>query len=179
MVVMKLQFKINLNDNFEKTLAFGRYSRFWDENRDKILVSFYKHTNLRFKQSRISIHIREDGKSRAGSRHRPMELSMLCNDQQAVACTLIHELAHRLVIGNGIEPPGSVTNNVNKYYLHRHIYLFLYDVFVDIVGEDIANEEVKRESVYNDAYAKAWRWALAMNYNERQTVFNKLKRRYI
>lgn len=178
---MKLNFRIDLEDNLEKTLAAGRYAAFWSEQYQAINASFYKHTGLQFQQQRISVHIREDGHSKAGSRHRPMELSMAYYDRAEVGCTLIHELAHRLVIGNGVELlEGSPYQDSHYTYLvHRHIYLFLYDVYVDILGKEVADQEVKRESRDHDAYAKAWEWALAMNYDERHAKFIKLKQSYM
>lgn len=85
------------------------------------------------------------------------------------------------MIGNGIELPegGAYQDSHYTYFVHRHIYLFLYDVYVDVLGKEAAAQEVKRESRDHDSYAKAWTWALSMNYDERQAKFMKLKRRYI
>jgi hypothetical protein len=145
-----------------------------------ILNSFNKHTGLDFKQSKITIRIRKDGRSKAGNKHQPMELSVKWVDENSIGCTLIHELAHRLVIGNGIELPEGTPHQDShyNYFVHRHIYLFLYDVFVDVLGKEIAEAEVQRESADQGAYAKAWRWALAMSYRDRQNSFERLKKRY-
>jgi hypothetical protein len=177
---MKLVFKYE--DNFEKTLAAARYQKFWEKSSSEILASFYKHTQLRFKQKKITIHMREDGRSMAGNSHQPMELSMQRDDEQGITCTLIHELAHRLVIGNGIDPPegNKFIDAHANYYVHRHIYLFLYDVYVDILGKEVAQTEVDRESTKpNSFYTKAWAWALAKSYDQRQQSFMSIKRRYI
>jgi hypothetical protein len=176
MLFMKLIFKTKLDDILEKTLAAGRYSRFWDENQVAILTAFYSHTGLRFKQRQITVHIREDGRSKAGNKHHPMELSLTWTEHQGVACTLIHELAHRLIIGNDIE---AADDSHYNYNVHRQLYLFLYDVYVDVLGESVAKQEVARESVSHDYYEKAWLWVLDMDYSERQATFSRLKERYI
>jgi len=177
---MKLHFKVNLSDDLENALAAGRYASFWQQNDPAITASFYRHTGLRFKQRYITVKIRSDGRSKAGNEHQPMELSKTWNTPKEVGCTLIHELAHRLIIGNGIELPENGPHSYNhyNYYAHRHIYLFLYDVYVDTIGHEYADREVARESSGNNAYSKAWQWALSMNYTKRQAVFKKLKQRY-
>jgi hypothetical protein len=110
-----------------------------------------------------------------------MELSMTWKTDDGIGCTLIHELAHRLVIGNGIDPPegNDFIESRANYYMHRHIYLFLYEVFVDILGEKIAREEIERESKGRiSSYAKAWTWAMAKDYDQRQKAFEQIKKRY-
>ena len=140
---MKLIFDINLNNDLEQTLATARYKQFWYDNQEKIINSFYKHTGLTFQQKQITVRIRKDGRSKAGNRHQPMELSWTWVTQDGIGCTLIHELAHRLVIGNGIDPPegNEFIESRANYYMHRHIYLFLYDVFVDVLGEQVAKKK--------------------------------------
>lgn len=81
---MKLVFQLNLGDDLEKTLAAGRYSAFWSDSHKAVTAAFIKHTRLQFQQHRITVHIREDGHSKAGSRHRPMELSMAYHDHNGV-----------------------------------------------------------------------------------------------
>jgi hypothetical protein len=64
---MKLIFYINLSNDLEQTLAAARYKQFWEDNQDKILNSFYKHTGLTFQQKQITIRLRKDGISKAGN----------------------------------------------------------------------------------------------------------------
>ncbi len=180
---MKLVFKINIQGNLEKTLAAARYSKFWDDNKVEILNSFYMHTGLKFKQRRITVHIREDGRSFAGSNTAPMDLSMTWNTKDEIGLTLIHELSHRLIIGNGIEPSTNSKHGDERYnyYVHRQLYLFLYDVYVDILGSEAADEEVRRESAPGPKkyYGKAWKWALQKDYKQRQATFKRIKRYYL
>ncbi|HVV66807.1 MAG TPA: hypothetical protein VHB72_01895 [Candidatus Saccharimonadales bacterium] len=176
---MKLVFKIEPQKQpLEYTLAAAKYERTWMQYQASILSALHKHTGLRFKQRRITVRMWE-GASRAGNKFKPMELSVkdASYGDADVLCTIAHELAHRLVIGNGIEPlyGGPKAN----YYMHRHIYLFLYDVLVDVAGKAVADGEVRLETeMSRPLYGKAWRWALAMTYEERQATFARLKKRY-
>jgi len=62
-----------------------------------------------------------------------MELSMQRDDEQGITCTLIHELAHRLVIGNGIDPPegNKFIDAHANYYVHRHIYSLFHMISLE------------------------------------------------
>ncbi len=177
----KLVFKINLNDNLEHTLAAARYKQYWEDNQQKIIDSFYKHTGLTFKQKQITMNIIKGGVSRAGNSHQAMELSVQSVDERDIAYNLIHELAHRLVIGNGIDPPegNKFIDTHANYYMHRHIDLFLYDVLVDILGVETAKSLVKQGSTNSHSiYAKAWKWAMTKDYSQRQKSFEQIKKRY-
>jgi hypothetical protein len=51
---------------------------------------------------------------------------------------------------------------------------------VDILGKEVAQTEVDRESSEpNSFYTKAWAWALSKDYDQRQQSFMLIKRRYI
>ncbi len=62
--------------------------------------------------------------------------------------------------------------------MHRHINLFLYDVYVDFFGEKDAHKEVEKEKSYGNQYLTSWNWALEMTYDERQAALTRLKKRY-
>lgn len=179
---MKLLLPIDLNGNFEHALATARYQRCWNEHQTTIVNSFEHHTGFSFKQAEIPARIIDGPISRAGIGSDPiMELSVELSDDNEIARTLIHELAHCLLIGNGIEPSGTsaFAESRHPYHMHRHIDLFLYDSLVDILGREQADLEVATESKYGKpAYKKAWDWALAMNYAERQQALLRLKKRY-
>lgn len=75
--------------------------------------------------------------------------------------TLVHELGHRLAFtmpsGDGIDD-------------HRHLYLFLYEAWVELYGHDFAGRMVRIErGIPGDYdYDAAWSWALAMTPDERR-----------
>jgi hypothetical protein len=164
----------------ELILASTRYATFWEEHETEIITSLYRHTGLHFQQRSITVVIWDEAGSRAGNTNQPMKLSAQVHDEARVGATLIHELSHRLIIGNGIEP-SSLPNARPRasYHMHRHIDLFLYDVLVDVLGKSTADDEVATEKSYsNMCYRLAWEWALKMNYTERQNALANLKQRY-
>lgn len=170
---MKLTFKKKIDQNLELTLGIIRYEKFWQEHEDKIIASFYKHTNLHFVQKTITAKPSLAGSS-SGSGYTPMLLSIKRTDGIDIGGELMHELAHRLLIGNGIAVSVEPTNW--QYYSHRQIYLFLYDVWCDILGQDGANEAVKREKDLGyPFYNKAWEWAMSMTYEQRQEMIKRHK----
>jgi len=66
---MKLVFKYE--DNLRKTLAAARYQKFWEKSSSEITcIVLQATTQLRFKQKKITIHMREDGRSMAGNSHQ-------------------------------------------------------------------------------------------------------------
>ena len=173
--MLKLDFKLSLDTPFENTLAISRYQRFWDQNQAQIVDSFTKHTGLKFRQRKITVRAIDEHTSRAGNSSKPMELNRYLSGE-AIGPNLIHELAHRLVIGNGIVT--SDNNPAWTYHSHRHIDLFLYDVWVDVVGKAAADKALSDErSNGYDYYKKAWDWALNKSYADRQKTINKLKSR--
>jgi hypothetical protein len=72
---------------------------------------------------------------------------------------LVHELAHRLV-------SGLVPRDVEE---HPIIFLFVYDVWVTLWGQQFADEQVIVESRRrgNYDYESAWRDALALGADGR------------
>jgi hypothetical protein len=68
--------------------------------------------------------------------------------------TLVHELAHRLI-------SGLVSKNFDD---HPVIFLFVYDVWVELWGREFADEQILVESRRTGRYdyAGAWREALAL-----------------
>lgn len=177
---MKLDFKFSHDYPLEVILAITQYSSYWKENGDRIVASLEKHSGMQFKQTRITVQVWDKEISRAGTRNKPMQLSAKHLTSRRVASTIMHELAHRLVIGNGIESSEATVAAKSRYnyYVHRHIYLFLYDVYSEILGKDEAMSEVSAEKLDGRQYYAAWTWALAMNYPERQATLERLKRRY-
>ena len=171
--MVRLVFDINLDQPLEHMLALGRYQKFWDEYKDKVEQSFYNQTGLKFKQKKITVKAIDKGTSRAGNSHSPMELSINKVIMAEAGANLLHELAHRLVIGNGID-----TNDEDRawvYHCHRYIDLFLYDVWVDVLGKKAADKALSQERTNTyDYYRKAWDWAMSMSFEERQQKLKHL-----
>jgi hypothetical protein len=82
--------------------------------------------------------------------------------------TLVHELGHRLAF---LLPRNPGIDD------HRLLYLFLYDAWTDLYGEEFAirmsSIEMSIPGAYD--YDAAWRWALAMSREERQARLAALR----
>jgi hypothetical protein len=79
--------------------------------------------------------------------------------------TLVHELAHRLI--SELVP--------KSFETHPVIFLFVYDVWVELWGQPFADEQVVVESgrrgLYD--YETAWKDALALTPEERAARFEQ------
>ncbi len=104
-----------------------------------------------------------EGKSSSGDNiQSPMKLraSYLYDTKNA---TLIHELGHRLNFSVNY-PPG--------YNDHNILFLYLYDVWVNLYGQRFAHEQVEieesRRNPRND-YRAMWQAALSLSKEERKS----------
>jgi hypothetical protein len=79
--------------------------------------------------------------------------------------TLVHELGHRMNAQLKVRPA-----DLDE---HRLLFLYLYDLYVDLYGKDFADREVAfgktLKGIYD--YEGAWNRALAMSREERSARF--------
>ena len=82
--------------------------------------------------------------------------------------TLVHELGHRLALA--LPNHGGLDD-------HRLLYLFLYDAWTDLYGQDFADRMVaiERRIPGGYDYDSAWTWALSQTRQERQDRLNALR----
>jgi hypothetical protein len=87
---------------------------------------------------------------------------------------LSHELAHRLLLGNGIEPPSGKLHN---YYAHQYIDLFLHDSWgLFLSPEKVAILDSYEHYKEHPQFKRAWNWAMKMTLQERQRNLRRLIR---
>lgn len=141
--------------------AASEYKQIWEKEKNKIVRSFKKITSLEFKQKKINALIYE-GPSRSGTLNNPMKLRASYSPDIKLG-TLIHELGHRLLYANGVV---GETRGLDE---EQCLFLFLYDVWVDLYGEKFAKSNVDVESGHKGIYdyKNAWTWALAGGKTER------------
>ena len=148
--------------------ATNEYKQIWKNEKNKIIKGFKKISGLEFKQKEIKVIVYE-GMSRSGNLLKPMKLRASYNSDIKLG-TLIHELGHRLLYGNGIfEGAGGLDDE-------QLLDLFLYDVWVDLYGKNFAQRNVDTESArkgYYD-YESAWKWVLAMTKDERKRKLEEI-----
>ena len=120
--------------------ATKEYREIWAAEASRIVTAMERATGLRFEPGPIRAVIYE-GPSFSGFGERPMQLraSYLPATKRA---TLVHELGHRLM---GELVPADVDH-------HSIIFLFVYDVWVELWGQPFADEQVTmRERVQENS----------------------------
>jgi hypothetical protein len=132
--------------------AAEEYRRIWADEGERIAAAFEKFTSLRMEQGPIRAIV-FNGVSSSGYPGWPMRMRAdLAADTKRA--TLVHELAHRLI--SPITP--------RRFDDHPIIFLFVYDVWVELWGKEFADEQVQVESSRRGRYdyEGAWREALAL-----------------
>ncbi len=104
----------------------------------------------------------------------PMRLRSSYNSSRKEAA-LIHELIHRLLMDNNF---WFKQKNFTEE-LHRAVDLILYDIWVDLLGKDGAEDNKEVEIGYgNPDYKRAWEWTLSFSKEERAKKFQEMRKKY-
>lgn len=158
------------NPKFEK--AAKEYAKIWAEEGERIVKTIEKISGLKFKEKIINAII-----------YTEISYSVPLKLQSDISIghkkgTLVHELCHRLVVGNNILVKTGKTYNSWTMAIHKHIDLILYDIFVELYGESFARKEIDYEiSLWTgkevSPYKTAWDWALGMTKEQREKEFKK------
>lgn len=109
--------------------ATDEYRAIWHKEGARIVAAMERPTGLRFEPGPIDVSVYE-GVSYSGGGGRPM-LLRASYAEPTKRGTLVHELSHRLA--SGVPFKGDH---------HELIFLFLYDVWVDLWGQPFADEQV-------------------------------------
>ena len=137
--------------------ATEEYRDIWTREGPRIVAAMERITSLRFEEGPIDVVVYE-GVSYAGQRGvRPMQMRA-SYPRDTKKATLVHELGHRLATGVPFQGDH-----------HELIFLFVYDVWVDLWGQPFADEQVKVESRRKGLvdYEGIWKKSLAMPAAER------------
>jgi hypothetical protein len=160
-------------DSFELILEAEAYRQAWQQNSRKLLAAFRLITGLDFKQSVITAYVYDGDRSFSGSFRQPMRLEARGASHDEKLLTLVHELSHRLLGGNGLAL--STELNLSMLDEHKRIFLFEYDVVKQALGDDKATLLQKIEDRANDKdYSQAWQWAMSLSYKDRQAQLKRL-----
>ena len=138
--------------------ATEEYRNIWAKEGPRIVAAMERATGLRFEDGPIVVSVYE-GTSWSGERGgRPM-LLRASYPEPTKRGTLVHELGHRLAADVPF-----------KGDHHELIFLFVYDVWVELWGQPFAEDQVaveaKRTNQFTD-YAGNWKKALAMSATDR------------
>jgi hypothetical protein len=146
--------------------AAGDYRAIWDSDGARIAAALEAATGLTFPQTPIEMIVHE-GAPMTAYDGRTIYLRAGYSPAYKRA-TLVHELGHRLSF---LLPRDAELDD------HRLLYLFLYDVWTDLYGQDFADRMVAIECRIPGRYDydAAWTWALAMTREERQARIRALR----
>jgi hypothetical protein len=136
------------SDSF--TAAAQEYERIWREHGPRMVEAMERRAALRFVYPQYAdTAIRSvvlERASSSGHRDRsPMEMRASYPEATKRA-TLIHELGHRLMSGLFRRDEGE----------HEMLFLWVYDVWIDLYGQQFADEQVAIEKQRGGPYPAAW-----------------------
>jgi hypothetical protein len=149
--------------------ASKEYQAIWAAEGDKMISAIERVSGLKFRENRVQVTVFE-GVSRSGGPGSPMMMraSYPADTKKA---TLVHELGHRHLSQVKVRPL-----DVDD---HKLLFLVLFDIWVDLYGEQFANEqanvEKQRRGIYD--YEAAWNWALALDKDGRAARFQEILKR--
>ena len=143
-----------------------QYQEIWKAEGSKMIAAMEAVSGMTFVDTEVSVIIFE-GASNSGFKDKPMKLRASYPEEVKKA-TLIHELGHRLNVQLQKRP-----DNIDE---HRILFLYLYEVWTKLYGQDFADRmvavEKKRKGLYD--YESAWNWALALTKDERAAKLKEI-----
>ena len=148
------------------TPATEEYRAIWAKEGSRIVESMERISGLRFERGPVNVRVYE-GVSYSGAPGGPPMVLRASYPEPTKRGTLVHELAHRLA--NDVKVP---------FDHHELIFLFVYDVWVDLWGHDFADEQVAIESKRTGIvdYASIWKKTLALTAGDRASRLKDLIR---
>jgi hypothetical protein len=166
--MLALDFKPITNEHaFEQ--AAKQYTAIWDEKSKEVVNTIEDLSGLSFIPCTIQAVIYEDI-----SKSHPLHFRS-SYDQETKEATIVHELCHILIDENAPEKIRLLEGADENLAAHKQINLFLYDVWVKLFGQSVADRQVAIESNRAAFYKAAWSWVLAMDFNDRQQKLESLK----
>jgi hypothetical protein len=149
--------------------AAKEYTAIWQREGSRIVAAMEQISGFRFDSPPYAdtaiTAIVFEGVSNSGYRDRPMRLRASYPEPTKRA-TLVHELGHRLQVG--VARRGAEDE-------HEVLFLWLYDVWVALWGQEFADEQVLVEKARRGPYPRAWDAALALSATERAAKVRKLR----
>jgi len=161
---MKITFHPDSNTQ-EFIQATKEYQNIWNEDGQEIVKKIEMFSGLKFKENDINSIVFE-----GISQSHPLSLRASYSKDVKKA-TLVHELIHRIFVGNNIKVTGSEKISLA---VHKLLDLILFDIWVDLYGEEFAIHQVKIESQRTEDYRLAWEYALSFTSEERMKMFKQL-----
>lgn len=161
---LKAQKEIKLNFSTPDSAllpAMDEYSRIWKEESNRIISVMERISGMQFIDTAINVIIIEAPSNSGNNIKDPLRLRASYSFEMKQA-TLVHELGHRLQF--------SVQRRPENFNDHNLLFLYLYDVWVELYGEEKAKKAIEVENRRSNAsnnYKGMWDIALAMTKEER------------
>lgn len=151
------------SDREDFSSAVKEFENIWQAEGKGILQAWVEVTGLSFKETYINAVI-----FNGISHSHP--LSFRYNlDSISKKRVLIHELGHRLLSAH---IPGKVASSLE---VHKGLDLVLYDVYLKLGGEELADGAVEWDcNLPRPEYKEAWEWALKFSDEERNKKFKQV-----
>jgi hypothetical protein len=145
-------------------VATDEYRAIWAKEGPRIVAAMERITGLRFEPGPVPVTVYE-GTSFSGRRGGPPMVLRASYPEPTKRGTLVHELGHRLAADVPF-----------KGEHHELIFLFVYDVWVDLWGKPFADEQVTVESQRRGLvdYEGTWKKTLAMSQAERASRLQEI-----
>lgn len=152
--------------------AAEKYAALWTAEGERIVRTLEEVSGLGFALDSVHVLVM-DGPSWAGSGRMGMRADYPPDTKRA---TLVHELGH-LLLGNRVPTDSSGEPVVEP---HRILFLFLYDVWVELWGAEFADRQVAVESARRGGvdYEGTWGEVLARDAEARATELRELLARW-
>jgi len=156
-----------LSNEHKLVSAAKEYSEMWGNEGDTILSVFEKIGGSKFTEREIKAIIHE-GMSRSGRSTRDPMMLRGSYPSDVKKATLIHELGHRYLF--------DLKNRQHGLDAHQILNLILYDIWMELYGEEFAEKQVRIESARKGVYdyAKTWKWALGLGEDGRKKMFRRI-----
>lgn len=155
----------------EITIATRVYKDIWQSDSKNIIERFENYTGLHFQQEKIEVLI-HDGQSMSGMDGVPMRLNVNIDTIIKKRSALLHELAHRLLFGNGLYAPDEASLVDND---EIRVLLFQGDVLRDLYGEsDYSFWADLDPNLHTDDHLKDLRSVLYLSRAERSATIRRI-----
>jgi hypothetical protein len=162
---MDIVFSWNGDSRFESSAK--EYSSIWAWDGENITRSIQRISGLAFSSRSLHGEI-IDGPSQSN----PLKLRFNY-ESDSKRETLVHELCHILLGENKLK--ARAMNGDLSLGIHMVLNLILFDILVDLWGEEFAKSAVEAESSRSEVYKNAWAWALKFNKMGREERFANFK----
>lgn len=167
---MQINFYPESDNNPDYEPAAKEYAKIWEDNEKLFTNALEKYSGLKFKTKLINAVI-----FAGGDYSRPLRFNY-SHEEYYKRSVLMHELCHRLLVDNNIKISYGETASEE---VHKVVYLFLYDAWVEALGQEIAEKARVKEISWNHApHVNAWNFAMSFSKDERQKELEKMKLKY-